>query len=173
MNGSPSRHGCATTRWSNRAARPESASRRSPLRRRKAACPGTRATRKSGIDKARPRRDGRPRPPLYGRVTALILSISPHQNEDVRSGTPPPSANAPRRDLIGWRGVAVLEVWRTYRVYTMRSDGQSPGPPRVIQCLSDKDAIRQTRLELGQDPVEIWEGRRRVVSLEPSDRLSE
>jgi hypothetical protein len=58
---------------------------------------------------------------------------------------------------------------REYRVYKKRADGRSIGLPDVIACASDKEAIAQARRRITDHSVEIWEGRRRVASLDPSD----
>jgi hypothetical protein len=54
-----------------------------------------------------------------------------------------------------------------YRVYILDQDGRVAGPPRILDCADDAEAVRQARQHLDGKVVEIWEAARRVIALEP------
>ena len=54
-----------------------------------------------------------------------------------------------------------------YRFYVVDSKGRVFQPPRIANCKDDAHAIRYARLFLDRQAIEIWEGARRVMRLEP------
>jgi hypothetical protein len=54
-----------------------------------------------------------------------------------------------------------------YRIYVLSPDGHVTAPARLVECPDDKEAIRQARQCVGDEPIEVWEGAKRVVRLEP------
>jgi hypothetical protein len=57
-----------------------------------------------------------------------------------------------------------------YRFYTLKSGNRLAAPPDVIECDSDKEAIMEARILLDGLDVEVWQGRRVVTRLRPSDK---
>ena len=56
-----------------------------------------------------------------------------------------------------------------YRVYVLDRDGHVAGPPQVLHCANDDEVTAQARQSLNGNSIEIWEGARRVVRLEPDE----
>ncbi len=54
-----------------------------------------------------------------------------------------------------------------YRIYTLKS-GRITDPPEVIECEDDDAAIKQAAAQLKNTPLEVWEGERRIIYLEPN-----
>jgi hypothetical protein len=52
-----------------------------------------------------------------------------------------------------------------YRIYVLSDDGHISGPPHVVVCNTDHEAIEQAIPYVNGDDVEIWEGKRRVTRL--------
>jgi hypothetical protein len=56
-----------------------------------------------------------------------------------------------------------------YRLYTVEHGNQFSGPPVVLQCDSDQDAIAEARKLLDGLDIEVWRDTRMVIRLTPSD----
>jgi hypothetical protein len=52
-----------------------------------------------------------------------------------------------------------------YRVYSISADGGIAGPPRIVDCRSDGEAVAEAALLLDGKTLEIWNGARRVAVL--------
>jgi hypothetical protein len=55
-----------------------------------------------------------------------------------------------------------------YRVYFVSDDGHISGPPHVIECEDDQEAIGKAAQLTNGRSVELWQGARFIVRL-PSD----
>ena len=53
-----------------------------------------------------------------------------------------------------------------YRAYTVGLDGRFVGFEPML-CASDDEAIKKSRLLVGDRPIELWSGARFVIRLEP------
>jgi hypothetical protein len=49
-----------------------------------------------------------------------------------------------------------------YRIYVLSPEGHVAAPAEVLECPDDREAIRQARQYAGKEPVEVWEGTKRV-----------
>ena len=56
----------------------------------------------------------------------------------------------------------------TYRVYVLSSEDHTTGPPHVIECVDDHEAIAKAVQYVNLNAVELWEGPRFVMRF-PSD----
>jgi hypothetical protein len=57
----------------------------------------------------------------------------------------------------------------SYRVYTLDAGGHVCGPPTVLECADDGQAIAEAKaLSIGLR-VEVWQGSRQVAVLPASD----
>ena len=54
-----------------------------------------------------------------------------------------------------------------YRLYTIRKDGRTAGPPVVIECPDDQAAVQEANKVLDGHAIEVWENARLVSRLEP------
>jgi hypothetical protein len=54
----------------------------------------------------------------------------------------------------------------TYRVYVVDAEGHVFGPPYIVQCGDDDEAVRQAHQYLEGKPVEVWRDAKRVARLE-------
>jgi hypothetical protein len=50
-----------------------------------------------------------------------------------------------------------------YYLYTIKKDGHSAGPPKVVECQDDEAAVKKAKQLLDDRLIEIWEGARVVV----------
>lgn len=57
----------------------------------------------------------------------------------------------------------------TYRIYKLNRDDKIAGPPEVVECCDDADALQQARKLVADFAVEVWEGNRRVGSVSAAD----
>jgi hypothetical protein len=57
-----------------------------------------------------------------------------------------------------------------YRFYSLRHGNHIAGPPEVMQCASDHEAIAHGRKLLDGLDIEIWQGARVVTRLKSSDK---
>ena len=55
-----------------------------------------------------------------------------------------------------------------YRIYRTTPDGHIVGPPLVIECPDDQEAITKAARAANGAAAELWEGARCIVSF-PSD----
>jgi hypothetical protein len=56
-----------------------------------------------------------------------------------------------------------------YRIYTVKPDGHLSGPPQVVECPSDQDAVKEAKRFLDGHLIEIWEGTRVVFRIDPAN----
>ena len=54
-----------------------------------------------------------------------------------------------------------------YRIYVLSPEGHVIAPAQLVECPDDNQAIREARQYVDEEPVEVWEGTKRVVRLEP------
>lgn len=59
-----------------------------------------------------------------------------------------------------------------YRLYSMSSGNKAAGPPQIVQCASDQEAVAAGKGLLDRLDIEIWQGARVVARLKPSDKVS-
>ena len=52
-----------------------------------------------------------------------------------------------------------------YRFYALDDSGKVSTPPVILKCDDDDEALSQAKNLVGEWPIEIWEGRRRVAML--------
>jgi hypothetical protein len=50
-----------------------------------------------------------------------------------------------------------------YRIFRTTADGHILGPPDIIECTDDQEAIGKTAGLTNGKPVELWEGARLIV----------
>ena len=53
-----------------------------------------------------------------------------------------------------------------YKVYSLNA-GRIAGPPKVLQCQDDNEAIDQAKQLLNGEALEVWTADRRVAVLDP------
>jgi hypothetical protein len=58
---------------------------------------------------------------------------------------------------------------RHYRLYMIEA-GHIAGPPEILQCQDDQDAIEQARHLFKECVIEVWETTRFIARIEASDR---
>jgi hypothetical protein len=56
-----------------------------------------------------------------------------------------------------------------YRIYTMSGANRILGPPKIIECKTDQDAIEQAQKLIADLDIEIWQGARCVTRMRPPD----
>jgi hypothetical protein len=56
-----------------------------------------------------------------------------------------------------------------YRIYTMSNDNKIAGPPRLVTCSDDQEAIGLAKQLLDGRDVELWQGARVVTRLRHAD----
>lgn len=54
-----------------------------------------------------------------------------------------------------------------YRVYQIDEHGKILAAPTILECRDDEEALSQSSDLMGEFPVEVWEGARRVGTLGP------
>jgi hypothetical protein len=59
---------------------------------------------------------------------------------------------------------------RHYRLYSLKNGNQIPGPPKILLCASDEEAIALASTFLDRFDIEIWQGPRVLTRLQPSDK---
>ena len=57
-----------------------------------------------------------------------------------------------------------------YRFYTLENGNRIGGPPAILQCKSDQEAIAEARKLLDGHDIEVWQAARVVTRLRPSDK---
>ena len=57
-----------------------------------------------------------------------------------------------------------------YRLYSLKNGEQIGGPPKILQCASDEEAIALASTLLDEFDREVWQGARVVIRLPPSDK---
>lgn len=57
-----------------------------------------------------------------------------------------------------------------YRIYTVKKDGHLQGPPKVVECPNDLAAVNEAKQLLDGLIIEVWEGPRIVMRLDPDQR---
>jgi hypothetical protein len=57
-----------------------------------------------------------------------------------------------------------------YRVYLLNKLGQVDDVPRLVKCATDEDATKRARQLQGHQAVELWQGDRLVIKIEPPVR---
>ena len=55
-----------------------------------------------------------------------------------------------------------------YRVFLIDQNGRIAEPAQILECADDKAAVEQARQYLDGRAVEVWNGARRVVHLDPT-----
>ena len=50
-----------------------------------------------------------------------------------------------------------------YRVYFVADDGHISGPPQVIECADEQEAIGKAAQAANGKVVELWDGKRLIV----------
>ncbi len=56
-----------------------------------------------------------------------------------------------------------------YRLYVLSSDGHITGPPDTIECEDDRGAIETAKQLLDGKAIEVWDGNRLVIRVEPNN----
>jgi hypothetical protein len=59
-----------------------------------------------------------------------------------------------------------------YRVYVFDVRGHIEGPPRMLECDNDSEAILRARELMGRQPIEIWLNATRIAHLEPENKAA-
>lgn len=54
-----------------------------------------------------------------------------------------------------------------YKIYSVRKDGHIARPPDVVECVNDEAAVQVAKKLLDGQLIEVWEGPRVVMRLEP------
>jgi hypothetical protein len=54
-----------------------------------------------------------------------------------------------------------------YRIYLFDQHGHIDRPPTIVECADDQAAIEQAKQYLNGRFVEVWDGARRVIRLDP------
>lgn len=57
-----------------------------------------------------------------------------------------------------------------YRFYTLTPDGHIAGPPGNYWLPDDAAAVKRAQLIINENPIEVWQGTRVVVRLDPADQ---
>ena len=57
-----------------------------------------------------------------------------------------------------------------YRLYQLDPKNHIVGPPDVIECASDQEAVTLAEQDLNGLAVEVWDGARKVIRLEPKGK---
>jgi hypothetical protein len=57
-----------------------------------------------------------------------------------------------------------------YRIYKISPDNHIAGPPKVVECASDQEAVDIAKQKLNGLALEVWQGARTVIRLQPQDR---
>lgn len=59
-----------------------------------------------------------------------------------------------------------------YRIYAIKKDGHISGPPEVIECADDREAVEKARQHLDGYDIEVWRGSEPVAYLRSAERRS-
>ena len=54
-----------------------------------------------------------------------------------------------------------------YRFYIVNKDGHFAGRPTIHNLQDDDAAVRQAKRLLGDRPIEIWQGARKIANIGP------
>jgi len=54
-----------------------------------------------------------------------------------------------------------------YRFFLIDQNGRIAGPATILECLDDRAAVAQAQQHLNGRAVEVWNGARMVVRLDP------
>ena len=57
-----------------------------------------------------------------------------------------------------------------YRIYTVKKDGHLRGPPKVVECPNDLAVIKEAKQFLDGLLIEVWQGARVVIRLDPNQK---
>jgi hypothetical protein len=57
-----------------------------------------------------------------------------------------------------------------YRIFLIDKNGRIAEPAKILECPDDQAAIEQAQQYLNGRAVEVWNGARRIVHLDPIDR---
>ena len=52
-----------------------------------------------------------------------------------------------------------------YRIYKLDKEGHIYGPPAVVQCADDQEALKEARRALDGRDIELWQGERFIRKL--------
>jgi hypothetical protein len=63
-----------------------------------------------------------------------------------------------------------MSIMQHYRLYSLKNGNQIAGPPKILQCASDEEAIALASTLLDGLDIEILQGARVVIRLQPDDR---
>jgi hypothetical protein len=55
-----------------------------------------------------------------------------------------------------------------YRIFLIDQNGRIAEPAKILKCSDDQAAVQQARQYLDGRAVEVWNGARRVVHLDPT-----
>lgn len=72
--------------------------------------------------------------------------------------------------LLRSRHIAGARVVPDYRIYKLTHGGHIADPPIVITQPTDDDAIEQTKQLLDGHDLQLWQGGRLIITLEPKDK---
>lgn len=53
----------------------------------------------------------------------------------------------------------------SYRIYILDSGNHIQGPPKIVECDSDQEALQQAQAMVDGRDVELWDGNRLVARL--------
>jgi len=54
-----------------------------------------------------------------------------------------------------------------YRIFTFDENGRIAGPATILECIDGQAAVAQAQQQLNGRALEIWNGARMVVRLDP------
>ena len=54
-----------------------------------------------------------------------------------------------------------------YRIYLLNEQGRVDDVPHVIRCATDEDATKQARQLRRRQTIELWQGDRLVIKIDP------
>jgi regulator of RNase E activity RraA len=54
-----------------------------------------------------------------------------------------------------------------YRIYILDENGRIAGPATTLECVDDRAAVAQAQQQLNGRALEVWNGARKVVRLDP------
>jgi hypothetical protein len=102
-------------------------------------------------------RDGRRRPIRYSIAAYLAVLDLVEPATNLSAGRPTPLAKEVRKMAY-------------YRIYKLSPDDHIAGPPDEMECASDQEVITHAEQQLNGSAVEVWEGARIVIRLQPQDK---
>jgi hypothetical protein len=56
-----------------------------------------------------------------------------------------------------------------YRIYRLNREGHITGPPKIVSCETEQDAIARAREDAGGRTVEVWAGPHFVCRIEAEE----